>query len=204
MTSELQLISEQYEQGLITEEERYSLTVEAWRNIDKEVIEATERTHLARRHRHCRAWLTLVPVVISTNVKLATAMIGVMVDATGKEIELPIRSSFKKGLSPLEAFVATRGTRKGLIDTALKTADSGYLTRRLVDVSQDVFTVAEEAEDPGFTIYRTETEETMIEFGDRLYGRYAAEDVQGHIKAGELITREIADAIEADETISDS
>ena len=92
-------------------------------------------------------------------------MIGIQVDAANREIELPIRSSYKHGLSSLEAFVATRGARKGLIDTALKTADSGYLTRRLVDVAQDVFTVEDEAgDDEGFAIYRSETEETMIDF----------------------------------------
>src|SRR3546814_12005810 len=96
----------------------------------------------------------------SSNVKLASAMIGIQVDATNREIELPIRSSFRQGLSSLEAFIATRGARKGLIDTALKTADSGYLTRRLVDVSQDVFTVEDEAgDDDGFTIHRSESEQ---------------------------------------------
>ncbi len=194
-------ISEQYEAGLITEDERYNLTVQNWRNVDKKVLEVLQG-RLGNED-------TSVAVMVDSgargdisNIKLATAMIGVMVDATGREIELPIRSSYKKGLSPLEAFVATRGTRKGLIDTALKTADSGYLTRRLVDVSQDIFTVTEEAEDPGFAIYRLESEETMIAFGDRLFGRYAAEDVKGHIKLGELITREIADAIETESTIS--
>ncbi|HEX4662149.1 MAG TPA: DNA-directed RNA polymerase subunit beta' [Candidatus Saccharimonadales bacterium] len=195
------LVSDQYEQGLITDEERYSLTVQVWRNVDKQVLEILQGK-LAEAD-------TSVSVMVNSgargdisNVKLATAMIGVMVDATGREIELPIRSSYKHGLSPLEAFVATRGTRKGLIDTALKTADSGYLTRRLVDVSQDIFTVAEEqANDPGFAVYRKETEETMIDFGDRLFGRYSAETVKGHIKLGELITREIADAIHADEAI---
>lgn len=136
-----------------------------------------------------------------SNVKLASAMIGVMVDALGREIELPIRSSYKKGLSPLEAFVATRGARKGLIDTALKTADSGYLTRRLVDVAQDIFTVDEEAEDVGYAIYRSETDTTMVDFGARLYGRYAAEDIGAHVKQGELITQPIADAIQADTSI---
>jgi len=193
-------ISDQYEQGLITEEERYSLTVANWRAVDKKVLEVLQ-VRLKEED-------TSVAVMVDSgargdisNIKLATAMIGVMVDATGKEIELPIRSSYKKGLSPLEAFVATRGTRKGLIDTALKTADSGYLTRRLVDVSQDVFTVTEEAEDNGFAIYRAESEQTMIPFGDRLFGRYAAEAIKGHIKAGELITREIADAIDTDESL---
>lgn len=195
-------ISDQYEQGLITEDERYSLTVANWRAVDKKVLEVLQ-VRLKEED-------TSVAVMVDSgargdisNIKLATAMIGVMVDATGKEIELPIRSSYKKGLSPLEAFVATRGTRKGLIDTALKTADSGYLTRRLVDVSQDVFTVAEDAEDNGFAIYRAESEQTMIPFGDRLFGRYSAEDVKGHVKAGELITREIADAINADEKLTE-
>ncbi len=191
-------ISDQYEKGLITDEERHHLTVAAWRSIDSKVTKLLQ-TRVTDSD-------TSISVMVNSgargdisNVKLATAMIGVMVDATGHEIELPIRSSYKEGLSQLEAFVATRGTRKGLIDTALKTADSGYLTRRLVDVSQDVFTVEDEVnDDAGFTIYRSETDETMVDFGDRLYSRYAAEDITGHIKRNELITRDIADAIQAD------
>ncbi len=197
------LISQQYEEGLITEEERYGLTVSAWRGIDKKAIAVVEEK--------LKDSDTSVSVMVNSgargsvdNIKLATAMLGTMVDATGKEIELPIRSSFKKGLSQLEAFVATRGTRKGLIDTALKTADSGYLTRRLVDVSQDIFTVEEDSSDNGFTIFRSETIETMIEFGDRLYSRYAAEKIGDHVKAGQLITREIADAINVDEKITEA
>lgn len=193
-------ISDQYEQGLITDEERYSLTVANWRAVDKKVLDLLQ-TRLAKED-------TSVAVMVDSgargdlsNIKLATAMIGIMVDATGKEIELPIRSSYKKGLSPLEAFVATRGTRKGLIDTALKTADSGYLTRRLVDVSQDIFTVPDGADDPGFAIHRSESEETMVAFGDRLFGRYAAADVLDHVTSGALITRDIANAIEADEKV---
>ena len=196
-------ISEQYEQGLITDGERYSLTVETWRDIDKEVTKVLQ-DRIGDED-------TSIAVMVESgargdisNVKLASAMLGLMVDATGKEIELPIRSSFKKGLSPLEAFVATRGSRKGLIDTALKTADSGYLTRRLVDVSQDIFTVEDVAgDDPGFPVYRSESEETQVAFGDRLYGRYVAAAVPGHLKAGELVTRDIADAIEADEKITE-
>src|SRR5690606_28721220 len=134
------LISEQFDQGLITEEERYNLTVQNWRNVDRKVSELLQN-ELAEMD-------TSISVMVNSgargdisNVKLASAMIGIQVDAANREIELPIRSNYKEGLSSLEAFVATRGTRKGLIDTALKTADSGYLTRRLVDVSQDVFTV---------------------------------------------------------------
>ncbi|OYW83895.1 hypothetical protein B7Z17_04930, partial [Candidatus Saccharibacteria bacterium 32-49-10] len=197
------MINDQFENGLITNDERHSLTVETWRNVDKSVEEVLKE--------HIKQEDTSIAVMVDSgargtlsNIKWATGMIGVVVDATGKEIELPIRSSFKKGLSTLEAFVATRGTRKGLIDTALKTADSGYLTRRLVDVSQDVFTVEDEdGDDPGFTIYRNETEQTMVDLGDRIVSRYAAEVVPGHIEARELITREIADAIQADERITE-
>ena len=197
------LISEQFDQGLVTDDERYSLTVGAWRAVDNRVT-----SFLKDKLNHMD---TSISVMVNSgargdisNVKLASAMIGIQVDASNREIELPIRSSFKHGLSSLEAFVATRGARKGLIDTALKTADSGYLTRRLVDVSQDVFTVEDEAgDDDGYTIYRSETEETMIDFGNRLAGRYTAKEVPGHIAADQLITREIADEINDDSDVSE-
>lgn len=196
------LISEQYDQGLITDDERYSLTVASWRGVDRQVTEFLQS--------QLKNMDTSISVMVNSgargdisNVKLASAMVGIMVDATNREIELPIRSSYKAGLSSLESFVATRGARKGLIDTALKTADSGYLTRRLVDVSQDVFTVADEdaGEDEGFTIYRSESELTMIDFGNRLFGRYTAEEIQGHVGKDELITREIADSIQDDDDV---
>ncbi len=195
------LISDQFNEGLITEDERYSLTVANWRAVDKKISEFLQ----SQLHNMD----TSISVMVNSgargdisNVKLASAMIGITVDATNREIELPIRSSYKEGLSSLEAFVATRGARKGLIDTALKTADSGYLTRRLVDVAQDVFTVEDaEGDDDGFAIYRSETDQTMIAFSSRLFGRYAAEDVKSYVAKDELITKEIAEAIEADESI---
>ena len=194
-------ISEQLDQGLITEDERYTLTVNNWRTVDRKV-EDFLRSQLAHMDTSVATMVNSGARGSVNNIKLASAMIGIQVDAANREIELPVRSNFKRGLSSLEAFVATRGARKGLIDTALKTADSGYLTRRLVDVSQDVFTVEdEEGDDDGFTIYRNESEETMIEFGNRLFGRYTAEAVPGHLDRDQLITREIADAIEADQSI---
>lgn len=196
-------ISDQYDSGLITEDERYSLTVATWRAVDRKV-EDFLRGELAEMDTSISTMVNSGARGNITNVKLASAMIGIQVDATNREIELPVRSNFKKGLSSLEAFVATRGARKGLIDTALKTADSGYLTRRLVDVSQDVFTVAdEEGDDKGFAVYRSESELTMIDFGNRLYGRFTAEEVPGHIAANELITHEIADGIQADSKITE-
>ncbi len=194
-------ISDQFDQGLITEEERYHLTVQAWREVDRKVTDFLQDA--------MGEMDTSISVMVNSgargdisNVKMASAMIGILVDAANREIELPIRSNYKQGLSSLEAFVSTRGTRKGLIDTALKTADSGYLTRRLVDVSQDVFTVADEkGDDDGFAIHRSETDYTMIDFGNRLFGRFAAEDVKDYVKRDQLITRDIADAIDADKSI---
>ncbi|MEJ0073002.1 MAG: hypothetical protein WDN27_02870 [Candidatus Saccharibacteria bacterium] len=91
-----------------------------------------------------------------SQMKMSVGMLGVFQDAGGNVIELPIKSGYLQGLTPLEYFTVTRGTRKAVIDIALKTADAGYLTRRLVDVSQDVFTFGEEedATDPGFAMLR--------------------------------------------------
>lgn len=196
-------ISDQYDDGLITDDERYNLTVATWRGVDRRVEEFL-RGELAEMDTSIATMVNSGARGNISNVKLASAMIGIQVDATNREIELPVRSNYKRGLSSLEAFVATRGSRKGLIDTALKTADSGYLTRRLVDVSQDVFTVEDEAgDDEGFTIYRSETEDTMIDFADRLFGRFTAKEVPGYAKADQLITREIADAIQNDENVAE-
>lgn len=195
------LISEQFDQGLITEEERYNLTVAAWRNVDRKVGDLLSDK--------LKDMDTSISLMVNSgargtisNIKHASAAIGIMVDSGNREIELAIRSNYKDGLSSLEQFVATRGARKGLIDTALKTADAGYLTRRLVDVSQDVFTVEDtEGDDEGFAIFRSESELTMISFSNRLIGRFTAEAVDGYIEADQLITRDIALAIEADENI---
>ena len=200
------LIQEQYDQGLLTDQERYNLIIDNWHKVIDEVSdEISERV----AHEGADSPVGLMAVSGSrgnaTNIRLASGLTGIMVDATNREIELPIRSNYTHGMSSLEAFVATRGARQGLISTALKTADSGYLTRRLVDVAQDVFSVEDRADevDPGFAIYRSESEETMISFGDRLYGRFTAEAVTGYIEADQLITREIADTIEKDENITE-
>ena len=194
------LIADQFDEGLITEEERYDLTVTVWRAVDRKIADFLQ-SKLADMD-------TSISVMVNSgargdisNVKWASAMIGIVVDSSNQEIELAIRSNYKDGLSSLEQFVQTRGARKGLIDTALKTADAGYLTRRLVDVSQDIFTVEDEDGDDGFTIYRSESELTMIKFCNRLIGRYTAQDVPGYIKIDQMITRDIALAIEADPAI---
>jgi DNA-directed RNA polymerase subunit beta' len=134
-------------------------------------------------------------------MKMSVGMLGIFADATGRAIELPVRSNYKYGLDPLEYFTATRGTRKSLVDIALRTADSGYLTRRLVDVAQDVFTVSHDVEDPGFAVTREDSSNIGVSIGSRLEGRFAAENVKKHIKAGELITPQVALNIDQDQSI---
>ena len=194
------LIQEQYNDGLVTEEERYKLTIANWRDIDKKISEFLQGK-LAEMDTDIAVMVNSGARGNISNIKLASAEIGIMVDINNNEIELPVKSSYKKGLNTLESFIATRGARQGQVSTALRTADSGYLTRRLVDVSQDVFTTDEVAEDPGFTVYRNETEASGIEFAARLTGRYTAEAVPGYLEADELITKETAEQIEADDKI---
>ena len=194
------LIQEQFEQGLVTEEERYNLTVANWRNIDKKISDFL-KDKLSEMDTDIAVMVNSGARGSVSNIKLASAEIGIMVDINNNEIELPVKSSYKKGLNTLESFIATRGARQGQVSTALRTADSGYLTRRLVDVAQDVFTTDEEAYDPGFGVYKWETELTGIDFSKRISGRYTAEAVPGYIDADELITPEIAAQIEADENI---
>jgi DNA-directed RNA polymerase subunit beta' len=195
-------ISAQFEQGFITDEERYRLTVDNWLDTDAEVQKTLSEQFADEDSSMSIAVVSGARGNIG-QVKTAVGMLGVTTDATGRAIELPIRSNYKSGLTPLEYFTATRGARKGMIDTALKTADSGYLTRRLVDVSQDVFTIDEDADspDPGFALNRSDAEEIGVRYASRLTGRFAAEAVKGHVKRGELISKDVAEAIEKDENL---
>ena len=196
------LIQQQFNDGLVTEEERHKLTVNNWRDIDKQISEFLQGK-LAEMDTDIAVMVNSGARGNISNIKLASAEIGIMVDINNNEIELPVKSSYKKGLNTLESFIATRGARQGQVSTALRTADSGYLTRRLVDVSQDVFTTDEEAEDPGFTVYRNETDLSGIGFAARIVGRYTAEPVPGYLEADELITKEMAEQIEDDEKIEE-
>jgi DNA-directed RNA polymerase subunit beta' len=193
-------ISEQFEQGFITEDERYRLTVDNWTKVEAKVQDMLIE--------QMKGKTTTMAIAIDSgargnvrNMKDSVGMLGVLSDATSQAIELPIKSGYVQGLDPLEYFTGTRGTRKALIDIALKTADAGYLTRRLVDVSQDVFTIEDDTQDPGFAMLRADAAEIGVSYGSRLEGRYSAETVKGYLKRGEVITREIAEKLEADEAI---
>ena len=194
------MIQQDFNDGLTTEEERYRLTIANWRDIDSKISDFLS-SKLAEMDTDIAVMVNSGARGNISNIKLASAEIGIMVDINNNEIELPVKSSYKKGLNTLESFIATRGARQGQVSTALRTADSGYLTRRLVDVSQDVFTTDEEAEDPGFEVFRDETEISGIEFAARISGRYTAEPIPGYLEADELITKDVAEQIEADENI---
>jgi len=194
-------ISGQFEEGLITEDERYRLTVSNWRNIDGKISELI-KSKLSELDTNISIMVNSGARGNVSNIKLASGAIGIMVDVFNREIELPVKSSYKKGLNTLESFIATRGARQGQVSTALRTADSGYLTRRLVDVSQDVFTVESQAADPGFRVHKYESEYTGIDFVNRIAGRFAAENIEKYgLNVDELISREVAEQIAADETI---
>ncbi len=193
-------IQDQFNQGMLTEEERKNLTVKTWRNIDDR-ISTFLKEKLADLDTDIAVMVNSGARGSVSNIKLASAEIGIMVDINNNEIELPVKSSYKEGLNTLESFIATRGARQGQVSTALRTADSGYLTRRLVDVAQDVFTTDEEAYDPGFAVYKYETEQTGIDFKFRIAGRYTAEAVPGYLEADQLITPEIAAQLENDDKI---
>ncbi len=193
-------VSEQFAQGFITDDERYRLTIETWTQADEEVQKALTK-QFATENSAMSLAVTSGARGSIVHVKQVIGTVGILSDATGKAMELPVRSNYRDGLDPLEYFISARGARKGLIDTALKTADSGYLTRRLVDVAQDVFSIDEQSDDPGFAMHRADATEIGVSYASRLSGRYSAEKIGKYVKKAELITPEVADAIEADESI---
>ncbi len=143
----VQRVEEQYERGLITEEERHEQIVNIWTEATDEVAAAMEKT-----------LYPLNPIYMMANsgargsfkqIRQLAGMRGLMANPKGEIIERPIQANFMEGLSVLEYFISTHGARKGLADTALRTADSGYLTRRLVDVAQDVIIRERELQDEG-------------------------------------------------------
>ncbi len=129
-------ITKNYKRGLITEEERYKEVVETWKNTDDILTKAL----LDGLDKYNNIFMMADSGARGSNqqIKQLAGMRGLMADTTGRTIELPIKSNFREGLDVLEYFMSAHGARKGLSDTALRTADSGYLTRRLVDVSQDL------------------------------------------------------------------
>ncbi len=169
-------LEEQYQMGLITEQERYEGVVDVWTDITRR-IEGDIAENLSE-YGSLNYMASSGTKGNITQIRQMAGMRGLMADPRGRIIEEPIRASFREGLTVLEYFISSHGARKGLADTALKTADSGYLTRRLIDVSQDVIVGERDCGTTvGLWIERGSERETMEDFRDRVVGRYAAAPV---------------------------
>ena len=131
-------IDKKYKRGFITDDERYRLVVAEWESTTKKVTGKLQENMKAQRYNPIHMMADSGARGSINQIRQLAGMRGLMASTSGKTIEIPIKSNFREGLSVLEYFISARGARKGLADTALRTADSGYLTRRLVDVSQDV------------------------------------------------------------------
>jgi DNA-directed RNA polymerase subunit beta' len=183
---QVETIQNQFKRGLITEEERYQLVIDVWNRGTEEVTDA-----LLEELDHFNPVYMMAISGARGNIqqiRQLAGMRGLMADPSGRTIELPIKSNFRDGLAVLEYFISTHGARKGLADTALRTADSGYLTRRLVDVAQDVI-VREEDCGTNTGIYVEEIKDgaEAIEFlAERIIGRVTMEDII-HPETGEVI-----------------
>ena len=174
-----------YLSGLMSEEERYNLAVEAWTNASDQT-EALVKSELSNYGGIAVMAVSGTKGNIS-QIKQMAGMRGLMTNPKGRIIDLPIKSSFREGLTALEYFISTHGARKGLADTALRTADSGYLTRRLVDVSQEVIALEEDCETlDAFWIVARPDDTTGASLADRILGRYVATPL-AHPETGEII-----------------
>ncbi len=179
-------VTRHYKRGLITDDERYSSVIKIWEKAIDDVTEAMKNN-----------FDTLNPIYMMAEsgargnmnqLRQIAGMRGLMASTTGKTVEIPIKSCFREGLGPLEYFISSHGARKGLTDTALRTADSGYLTRRLVDVSQDIIVREEDCgTTEGIEIEDIKDGNQIIEkLQERLEGRYTLNDIV-HPETGEVI-----------------
>ena len=198
-------IKRQAARGLVTEEERYKEVVEVWKETDEELTH--ELLDGLDQYNNIFMMADSGARGSDKQIKQLAGMRGLMADTTGRTIELPIKSNFREGLDVLEYFMSAHGARKGLSDTALRTADSGYLTRRLVDVSQELIVregdccEGTDREIPGMVVEAfTYGKEMIEELQERITGRYACEsifDKDGNmiVKANHMITPRRAENI---------
>ncbi len=203
---EVEKINKQYKRGLITNKERTDLVIEVWNKAKKDIEKELESYAKSREYEDNPIFIMMNSKArgsISNFVQLA-GMRGIMAKPNGEPVEIPIKSSFRDGLSVSEFFLSTHGARKGSADTALKTADSGYMTRRLVDVAQDIIVREDDCGTiQGVTVsaFKDEKDGIIEPLYDRILGRYTNNKVVNPetkeviIEKGELITEAIADKI---------
>ncbi|QHW32663.1 DNA-directed RNA polymerase subunit beta' [Paenibacillus rhizovicinus] len=199
----VKVVTNQYRRGLITNEERYDRVIEIWSKTKDQITEI-----LMKSMDRYNSIMLMVDSKARGNKSQITqlgGMRGLMANPSGRIIELPIKSNFREGLTVLEYFISTHGARKGLADTALRTADSGYLTRRLVDVAQDVIVREDDCgTDKGFAVSKIQDGKEVIEdLYDRIEGRYSFETVRNP-KTGEVILQrnQLIDSNKAEEIIA--
>ncbi len=193
-------IQDQYEEGLISEQERYRKTIELWEGVKVDVekviadnLDASESIY---------DMVTSGARGSTSNMLQMAGMKGVIVNASGRAIDFPILNSYKEGLTPIEYFITTHGSRKGLTDTALKTASAGYLTRRLHDVAQDVVVTEEDCKTKKCLVATEEDFDGIIKpLADNIFGRVLAKKVVDKddntlYKKGDLIEKDDAQKIE--------
>jgi DNA-directed RNA polymerase subunit beta' len=175
-------IQKNYRRGLVTEEERYKAVVDTWTEVDKKLTDAT----IGTLDKYNNIFMMADSGARGSNqqIKQLAGMRGLMADTQGRTIELPIKSNFREGLDVLEYFMAAHGARKGLSDTALRTADSGYLTRRMVDVSQELIIGEQDCSEgkdviPGMPVYAfVDGNEVLESLEDRITGRYSCDEIR--------------------------
>ena len=198
---EVTTIREQYEGGLLTDDERYRMTVGVWERAREKMREATQAALDPKSPVHAMvssgargSWGQTLQMM---------GMKGTVAGPTGRVVELPIKSSFKEGFNALEYFLSTHGTRKGMADTALRTATAGYLTRRLVNVAQDVVVNEEDCQDTeGGVLTKADSEEIGVTLGERVLGRVLAEGIKNPkggktvLSRGTLVTAAEAEQID--------
>ena len=195
----IELVNNQFSEGLISEKERKDRVISLWTEAEnllkKEVLSDIPEDG------PIYSFISSGARGNADQLKQMNTMKGLVVSPSGETIEIPIESYYKVGLSPLEYFLAAHGARKGFVDTALRTAEAGYLTRRLVDVAQDLLITEEDCHDEiGRVVTRKSSNEIDDDFGNRILGRTVLEDIKINgkviIKKGEIVNRKIANLIE--------
>jgi len=199
--TEVDTVTEQYDEGLLTDDERHARVIEIWAQV-KDVI--TEKSQDSFKGMELNPVYTMIESGARGSWGQTTQMMGMkglVTSPSGATMELPVKANFKEGFDVLEYFISTHGARKGLTDTALRTANAGYLTRRLIDVAQDIIITEEDCKDAnGWEITKEGSEVMGDQVSDRLLGRATTEPINGArgkkiVKPGELITREQAEEI---------
>ena len=186
---EVEKFERSYRRGLISDDERYEKVIEIWNSTTDKV---TDVLMAGLDHGNNMYMMAVSGARGSKNqIRQLAGMRGLMASASGRTIEVPITANFREGLNVLDFFISTHGSRKGLADTALRTADSGYLTRRLVDVSQDVIVREIDCQTDKYIVAEkfADRNEVIEDLKDRIEGRYAFEDIV-HPETGEVLVKE--------------